>query len=349
MEGDIAEWHTKGHDDEGTEVVPFWFATEAIQGAGGLRSSTEDMLKYLDAAIDAWDSPDTDVERAIRAATEMHKQVGGSTTIGLGWQRGQYRGRTIIMHGGGTGGYSTMIAFDPDRGTGMIRMANTTEFEDDVGADMIRRGAPLGIFEVGVPAEVMHEYVGSYEVPGGGGAIVVRMESEGWLTMQAPGNVRFRMYPESESKFFVKRTPWRFTFTRNDAGEVVGMIADLEGNERTTRKVSDDGPSSREVAGNARVEVLPITTAEIARYVGTYALQLPGRTLDARVFEEDGKLMVQPQGQSTSELLRVGEHEFVVAAERGIRLVFTVEGDQATSLALHQGGGVFEGPRTRRP
>ena len=46
------------------------------------------------------------------------------------------------------------------------------------------------------------------------------------------------MYAESDTRFFLKRTPWRFTFTKDDAGEVVGVSADLEGTERTGRKVS---------------------------------------------------------------------------------------------------------------
>ncbi|NIQ54181.1 MAG: hypothetical protein GWN71_12555, partial [Gammaproteobacteria bacterium] len=108
------------------------------------------------------------------------------------------------------------------------------------------------------------------------------MEDEGWLTMQAPGNVRFRMHAESDTSFFLKRTPWRFWFTRDEAGAVVGMVADLEGSERSGPKVSDDGPPPRVVAGNARPEAedLPMTAEEMAPYEGTFVLEAGPRTLE---------------------------------------------------------------------
>jgi CubicO group peptidase (beta-lactamase class C family) len=67
LEGNIAEWMTKGHNPQG-KVVPYWFATEAIQGAGGLRSNLEDMLKYLKANMTP---PNSDLGRALRAAHEQ--------------------------------------------------------------------------------------------------------------------------------------------------------------------------------------------------------------------------------------------------------------------------------------
>lgn len=231
LEGDIAEWMTKGHEDG--EVAAYWFGTEAIDGAGGLRSNLDDMLTYLDANLGP---PENDLERAMRAAHEFQVPVEGPLSIGLGWTRRAYEGRTIISHGGGTGGFSTMIAFDPDLGVGFVRLTNTREFPDDIGLDFLRRGPPLEIAEVEVPREILETYAGSYEMAPGQ-FMIVALEDDGTLTLKAGDNVRFRMYAESDSAFFLKRTPWRFTFTRNDAGEVVGVEADLEGNRRTGRRV----------------------------------------------------------------------------------------------------------------
>jgi hypothetical protein len=61
------------------------------------------------------------------------------------------------------------------------------------------------------------------------------MEDDDNLTLQAPPNVRFRMYSESDTSLLLERTPWRFTFTPNDAGDVVSMIADLETRVRASR------------------------------------------------------------------------------------------------------------------
>jgi hypothetical protein len=35
----------------------------------------------------------------------------------------------------------------------------------------------------------------------------------------------------------LKRTPWRFVFTKNAAGEVTGLEADLEGTKRLATKI----------------------------------------------------------------------------------------------------------------
>jgi len=231
LEGEIAEWMTKGHEDG--DVAAYWFATEAIDGAGGLRSSLEDMLRYLEANMGP---PGNELERAMRAAHEFQAPVEGPLSIGLGWMRREHQGRTIINHGGGTGGFSTMIGFDPELGVGFVRLTNTSEFPDDIGMDFLRRGPPLAIAEVEVPRETLETYVGTYEMAPGQ-FMAVGLGEDGTLTVKAGGNVRFRMYAESDSAFFLKRTPWRFTFTRNEAGEVTGVSADLEGNRRTGRKV----------------------------------------------------------------------------------------------------------------
>jgi hypothetical protein len=146
-----------------------------------------------------------------------------------------YQGRTLVMHGGGTGGFSTVIGFDPDKRVGIVMLTNTTQFPDDVAQDFLRRGPPLAIPEVKVGKEILESYVGDYEVPPGR-TFAVRLEPEGWLTIQVPANVRFRMYSASETAFFVKRAPWRFTFNKDSAGKTVELVGDLDGTERRGRR-----------------------------------------------------------------------------------------------------------------
>jgi hypothetical protein len=83
----------------------------------------------------------------------------------------------------------------------------------------------------------------------------------------------------------------------------------------------------------------------MARYEGTYALALGERTLNVRVFVADGQLRVQPEGQGISRLMYQGDDAFIVAADRGIRLVFTLENGRAETLTLHQSGQTISGPR----
>jgi CubicO group peptidase (beta-lactamase class C family) len=339
LEGELADWMTRGHDNG--VVVPYWFATEAIQGAGGLRSNLEDMLTYLQANVGV---PDGELERAMRDAHQVRRSMGADAQrIGLGWHVLEYQGRDLVGHGGGTGGFSTYIGFDPELGVGFVRLANTTGFRDDIGLDFLRRGPPLDISEVEVAREILEGFVGVYELAPGR-RVFVRMEDEGWLTVQLPPNVRFRMYAASDSGFFLKRTPWQFTFTRDETGTVTGVEADLEGTALSGRKVAAEIPSPKFLAGN---ESLPVTADDIARYEGAYTLQAGQRTMDMEIFGRNGVLMTQLTGQQAYELLRVGDHEFALAVDANVRLSFSVEEDRAVSVTLNQRGQVITGERKR--
>jgi serine-type D-Ala-D-Ala carboxypeptidase/endopeptidase len=192
-----------------------------------------DMMKYLRAHVG---TPRTSLERAMRAAYVERAPLSATAAIGLGWQLGKVEGRTLVIHGGGTGGFSTYIGFDPDKRVGFVMLTNTASFRDDVGSDFLRRGPPLAIPEVKLSRTELQRYVGTYEVSAGR-EMVVKLEPEGTLTIQVPGNVRFRMYAEADGKFFLKRTPWRFSFTRNAAGAVTGLEADMEGTKRVATKI----------------------------------------------------------------------------------------------------------------
>ena len=85
----------------------------------------------------------------------------------------------------------------------------------------------------------------------------------------------------------------------------------------------------------------------MARYEGTYALRPGGRTLDLRVFVQDGRLMAQATGQRRSRLRAQGDHVFIPTFDDEVRLVFTMENGRAASVTLHQGGREATG--TRKP
>jgi hypothetical protein len=295
----------------------------------------DDMLRYLRANVHP---PDNALGRAIRASHQLQRPVQGAASIGLGWQRLTLDGRTILMHGGGTGGYNTNIAFEPARGIGIILLTNTTGFDDDLDRDFLRRGLPLPVADVAVSRGTLQRYVGAYELAPGR-VLHIRLEEAGTLTLQAPGNVRFRLYAETDSTFVVKRAPWRVAF----AGDSIAF--DVEGTVRRGVRTSLESPPPAEVAGNAMPDVV-LTRAEAERYVGSYALNLGDRTLGLRVFVQGRGLAAQADGQGANPLRYLGDHTFVLEADNNIRLVFVVEGDRAVSVTLHQAGRTAVGPRS---
>jgi CubicO group peptidase (beta-lactamase class C family) len=84
----------------------------------------------------------------------------------------------------------------------------------------------------------------------------------------------------------------------------------------------------------------PIPQELIARLSGDYALA--GIHLDAKVFEREGKLMVQATKQSAFRILWQGGLEFRAEFDTDVKLVFAADGK---SLELYQRGGKADGVR----
>lgn len=93
---------------------------------------------------------------------------------------------------------------------------------------------------------------------------------------------------------------------------------------------------ARLVLGVARpvVRDLPLGMGEIARFAGTYAVG----TVQVRVFESSGKLVMQATGQQPFGLRWQGDSSFVATFDDNVKVVFSASLPRATSFALFQGG-----------
>jgi CubicO group peptidase (beta-lactamase class C family) len=92
-------------------------------------------------------------------------------------------------------------------------------------------------------------------------------------------------------------------------------------------------------------KIVPLSAAERARYVGVYALALPGGTRDFTVAEQRDQLTGQLAGQGANPILHYGEHTFGVSFDPTVRLTFVIEGGRATKIVLLQQGRRSEGAR----
>lgn len=118
-------------------------------------------------------------------------------------------------------------------------------------------------------------------------------------------------------------------------------VAVVSNGERVpSNRVADD--IVYEVLGVERptAKDLPVPAELLQSICGDWRLEPMG--LDARVFERDGKPMLQAQGQGAFRLLWQGEDEFRAEFDAEVRVVFAAD---RQSFALHQGGGVFRGVR----
>lgn len=107
----------------GRPTPPWTFG--ALQGAGAIRSTIDDMLTFARAVISP---PDGLLGEAMGLARQpVHRGRFGVGGVGLGWHlRPAPPGGApgIVWHNGGTYGASSFLAVDPDRGRAVIAFGN---------------------------------------------------------------------------------------------------------------------------------------------------------------------------------------------------------------------------------
>lgn len=124
-----------GHDDSLDPVANWDFA--ALSGAGSLRSTVNDMLRFLEANLDLESSP---LREAMQAAhTRRADMPEPDMGIGLGWIVHDSEDGRILWHNGGTGGYSSFIGFDPESQVGVVVLSNAAALVDYLGFRLLNR------------------------------------------------------------------------------------------------------------------------------------------------------------------------------------------------------------------
>jgi hypothetical protein len=96
-------------------------------------------------------------------------------------------------------------------------------------------GAPAARTEVKVAEKILKQYVGDYELQPG---FVLSVTQEGTqLSTQATGQVKVEVYPESETKFFLKVVDAQIEFVKDESGKVTKLILYQNGQRLEAKKI----------------------------------------------------------------------------------------------------------------
>jgi CubicO group peptidase (beta-lactamase class C family) len=132
-----------GHDEHG-KPTPSWELT-VIAGTGGMRSTVNDLLKYVSAHLGLTRSPLTPLMERSHAIRHRGDAEFGNTA--MPWVDDciiQPPGAQILGHGGGTSGYSAFVGFDLKRRRGFVVLANQAgKFSSRSLGWRLIQGAPL--------------------------------------------------------------------------------------------------------------------------------------------------------------------------------------------------------------
>jgi hypothetical protein len=253
---------------------------------GAIRSSAEDMLKFVAANVD---SAGTDLGRVMRIAHQPRSSVTPVTDIGLLWRIQKYGTRRIIQHGGATQGFRAFVAFDPEARVGAVALANYPAAMDDIVMHLVHPAIPMAgtavaeRTEIDLAEPVMRGYLGEYELTP---TFVINVTFEnGRLFAEATNQAKVPIFPESEAKFFYRATNAQLEFLRDSSGAVTGVNLHQNARIQLARK--------RPVPGGQ------LATDDPAAFPGSLA------TITSKALGEDRRLrIVRPAGYELSQSTR---------------------------------------------
>lgn len=225
-----------GHNNE-LEVVSNW-DIKTLAGAGAIRSTTSDMVKFIKANTS---TNNTTLNKAMKLSHKMaFYDESKNFNIGLGWHFAN--NNTITWHNGGTGGYRAFAGFLNDTNKGVVVLTNTTSSVDAIGLKLL--DAPLNLVLpkktvfpniVNVSVEILDNYIGVYQLAPEFKLTIARKENQ--LYAQATGQSQFKIFPSTEHEFFFKVVEASITFNTNEVGEVNSLTLHQGGRNMPAQKI----------------------------------------------------------------------------------------------------------------
>ncbi|MEX0642568.1 MAG: serine hydrolase [Pirellulales bacterium] len=200
-----------------------------LAGAGAVRSTADDMLKFLKTNMA---EDDKALTKSLQFAREKRHTMKDGGAIGLGWH---LHGDGITWwHNGQTGGYSSWMGIVPPIKVGVVVLTNTaTDLTTQLGTELTQVACGIPVAppakreEFAVDAKVLESYVGNYEIVP---EFVLTVTVEyGQLIVQATGQGKLPFYAQSPTKFFCKLVDAQISFKKNKAGKVTQLILHQNG------------------------------------------------------------------------------------------------------------------------
>jgi len=309
-----------GHDDTGKAANNWDF--DALAGAGAIRSTANDMLRYLKANMDIDQSALT---AAMKLAQQPRRDIDDKIRIGLAWMTTD---KGVVWHSGMTGGYSSFIGFTADGRRGVVILANTAADADDLGFATLDADAPMTPVHKAIvlPIASLDEYVGTYQLKLADNFFLQVFRMDDGLFARATGQDAFPIFPSAANEFFAKVAGISISFKRDPKGVVNGLVLHQNGDHEAPKlNASELPPELREIALDA---------AALGEYVGKYRFSFG--ILDVAL--KSGHLEAQLTGQPAVPIFANAKDKFfykIVDAQ----LDFERDaGGKVIAVVLHQNG-----------
>lgn len=224
--------------NEQLERTSNWDIT-SLAGAGAIRSSTSDMVKFIKANMSINDSS---LNKAMRLSHEIaFTDSTNNFNIGLAWHFAN--NGSITWHNGGTGGYRAFSGFTKSSNEGVVVLTNSTFTADAIGLKVLGQDIKLELPKkrefpeiVEVDEALLESYTGKYQLAPEFFITIKRNGNQ--LMAQATNQPQFELFASAKNEFFLKVVEASVTFNTNEKGEATGLVLHQGGRDMPGKKVN---------------------------------------------------------------------------------------------------------------
>ena len=196
----------QGHDLDLKPIGPT--SDGALDPAGGLRSTANDLLRLLDLFLNG--AGPGDLPQAARLMLTLDRPGDGDDTrMTLGWRRTVAHGETYYWSHGSSDGSRTFMGFNPARGVAVVALADAASGGglDDIAWRVLDPLEPVDLKvvprprTVELPPAAIDRVLGTYRYAPDDEMTITRGVT-GLIVTAGPG--QFLIQPQSRTRFFAK-------------------------------------------------------------------------------------------------------------------------------------------------
>ncbi len=314
-----------GHDLQG-KPESNW-DLNVLQGAGAIRSTVNDMLKFAAANAGITATP---LRETIATAQERKypPEAGEAEPLSLAWGRGTQAGeQRLLWHNGGTGGYRSNLVFNTLTKVGVVVLSNGAEDIDDIAFHIIEPSWPVDVRRTAITLapEALDRFTGVYEIAPNAYREIFRYRDR--LFLQRTGQPVRELQAESATGFFSTEPVFQLLFELDAGGRgTTATVVQSNGVKSPAKRVDRSGWVKK---------LIEIDPAKLDDYAGRFE---DNPEFIYTIRRDGERLFVQVTSQTDLEIFPIGPDRFTYLAVDAELAFVRDAGGKVVSLVKHQLG-----------
>lgn len=314
-------------------------------GAGELYSTVEDLYRWNEGIFNGRVLDADSLKAAFTPVKEYEEQVNSDSGYGFGWEVRRVRRLRVIWHDGSLNGFHSMLVRVPDEKLTMAILANAEPGRTNAIPKLLAgqlgkifladKLAPLPIVDTNVSPKSYDALTGLYKLSG---KIMTISRRGPHLFEQLGDEPEIEIFPESDTRFFVKGADVQFTFVKDSSGKAVKLIF------RTGDGIDLAAPLAKDIT---EVKVDPaVYDSLVGKFdCGNAIVDDYGNAVALTVTREGNRLFAQFTGQPKFEIFSKSETEyFSKVVDAQVTFVKDAAG-KVTKAIFHKDGQSIDAPK----